>query len=391
MNCTEVKYYLGDYVKGFLLDEVREEIHVHLNSCKSCVKIFDNLITAEKDLRSKKKNRSSEKNMHVKIPISNKKKNQKERDLKRNFSSASAISTGAGKIKNNFINKANEVENNKLFFTAGLISILALGVVLAFLMFDNSPQAFGSAEKITGYPVIESEVLTDKGIIRIGERLFTDSESRARLKAESIGEIDVEPESEIQIKETKSFEYRLVLSKGKINARTWSAPKLFSIKTPTAEIKDLGCLYDVFVDGNSTTRLNVKSGWVLMESGNKKSLLPEGTTCFSDRLNGLGTPFYSCASETFRSVLRKLDFEKGNRQELEILLSESRKRDLITLFHLLKNLDQESRVMIFDKIKALHDVSTNISREEVLAGNKETIGNLWVELGLGSISIYQNL
>ena len=40
MHCAEVKYYLSDYSRGILLDEVRTEIHEHLNDCKVCAKVF---------------------------------------------------------------------------------------------------------------------------------------------------------------------------------------------------------------------------------------------------------------------------------------------------------------------------------------------------------------
>lgn len=391
MNCAEVKYYLNDYSKGILLDEVRAEIHEHLNYCKNCAKVFDDIITISSETRVKKKNVQPKKEVWERIHKESEKNSSTKKIIPRIFSSASTISSEADHLKNGFILKANELENNKLFVIAGILSVIALGVILALIIFDHSPSAFWSVEKISGYPVIESRVLTDQGIIKIGEKLFTDSESRARLKVGLIGEIDVEPESEIQIIETTSSEHRLVLSKGKISARTWVAPKLFSIKTPSAVVTDLGCIYYLSVDDKASTSIHVKSGWVLMENKNNKSLLSDGTSCYSEISKGPGTPFSNDASLKFKESLHKLDFENGGEKELAVLLSETRQKDLISLFHLLKRLDQESRGKIYDRISLLFTMPQRITREGIVNGDKDMMGRLWTELGLGSISIYQNL
>ena len=287
--------------------------------------------------------------------------------------------------------KANEFENNKLFVTAGIVSIIALGVILALILFDHSPTTFWSVEKISGYPVIESSVLNGQGIIKVGEKLITDSESKARLKVGAIGEIDIEPESEIEITETKTSEYTLVLSSGKIKARTWVAPKLFSIKTPSAVITDFGGTYYLSVDDKASTTIQVKSGWVLVTDNNNKSLLPAGTTCFSKSSQGLGTPFSNDASAAFKESLYKLDFENEDTKQLTNILSEARQQDLISLFHLLKRLNQESRGMIYDRISLLFKMPQRVTREGIINGDKDMMGRLWTELGLGSISLYQNL
>jgi hypothetical protein len=391
MNCNEVKYYLSDYSKGILLDEVRSEIHEHLNYCKSCTKILEDIITITSETGIKKRNLRSRKKVLEKIHEENEKNSSTKKIIPKIFSSASAISSEADHLKNSLMLKANEIENNKLFVIAGIISVIALGVILAYLIFDHSPSTFGSVEKISGYPIIESRVLTDQGVIKIGEKLFTDSESRARLKVGAVGEIEIEPQSEIQITETKSSEYRLVLSKGKILARTWVVPKLFSIKTPSAVITDLGCLYYLTVDEKSSTTIEVKSGWVLMENNKRKSLLPAGTRCYSEISKNPGTPFLNDASASFKEALFKLDFENGGKSELKKLLAESRREDLISLFHLLKYLDQESRGKIYDRISILFKIPQRITREGIISGDNDMMGRMWTELGLGSISIYQNL
>lgn len=390
MNCSEVKYYLADYSKGLLLDEVRKEIHEHLNSCKNCAKVFDQTIAVNSKSGLKRAKVGHNKEVLEKIPIEGGKKRSIKNTVNKGFPVPSK-SAEVSHLRNKLLLKTNEIENSKLFVIAGIISVIALGVIFALLVFDHSPNTFWSVEKISGYPVIESRILTDQGIIKVGEKLYTDSESRARLKVGTVGEIDVEPKSEISINETNSSEYKLLLSSGKISARTWSASKLFSITTPSATITDLGCMYYLSVDENGSTLLQVKSGWVLMENNYRKSLLPSGTSCSSDISKGLGTPFFNDASVKFKETLRMIDFENRITGDLPVLLYEARQKDLITLFHLLKRLDQESRGKIYDRISLLFKIPQRITREGIVNGDTDMMARLWTELDLGSISIYQNL
>ena len=264
-------------------------------------------------------------------------------------------------------------------------------MILAFIIFDHSPSAFWSLEKLSGNPIIDSRVLTNQGIIKIGEKLITDSESRVRLKVGTGSEIDVQPKSEIQIIETKNSEHRLILSRGQIAARTWAAPKLFSVKTPSAIVTDLGSEYDLSVDHQASTSIKVKSGWVLMKYKNRRVLLCAETTCISDSSKGLGTPFSNEASSLFKESLYKLDFEINDKKELANLLSEANQKDLITLFHLLNRQDKESRGLIYDRISLLFKMPLRITHDGIVDGDKDMMGRLWTELGLGSISIYQYL
>lgn len=387
MICKDVKYYLNDYAKGYLIDELRAEIHNHLCNCRACTKVFDELITSRSTEKIKKR-KLTEKKVNKEDSKKNINRSIKSEQLAYPSKTSAFFESDYKKI--NQVLYLNEIDNNKLFFLVGVISAVGLGIVLAFLIFDFSPNTYWLVEKLSGYPTINSRVLVDQGIINIGEKLITDSRSRARLKVGKIGEIDIEPKTEIQINETPSFEYNLILHKGKINARTWAPPKLFTIKTPSSNIKDLGCLYFLNVDENLTTLLQVKSGWVLMEKGEQKCILPAGTSCYSDTAKGLGTPFSDIASETFKDALYKYDF-KDSSVEIETVLHESNNEDLISLFHLLLKSDKEIKEKIFDRIVQLTNISPQIRKESIISGEKYALARLWIELNLGSITIFQFL
>lgn len=391
MKCSEVKYYLNDYSKRMLLDELRNEIHEHLCTCKTCTKSLDELLILNSEAK-KTKIKTLPKQM-----IRERKLNSEfgfettSRSFQQKRENKSKINFSNEEFRSNLIMKAQMIENNKILVITGILSALALGIIFAFLIFDYHAGTYWSVENISGFPVIESRVVSGTGMIKSGEKLFTNSESRARLKIDNIGEIDIEPLSEVQFIETETSEYKLILSRGQITVRTWNIPKLFSIITPSSDIKDFEAAYTISVSEELSTKVQVNSGYVLLANKNRKSLLTAGSTCISKMQKGPGTPYVSSASDSFIGLVNNIDFEKGGSDKIDALLSESRKEDLISLFHLLKQQDSIARGKIFDRLASLFEMPQRITREEVMSGDKDLIARLWVQLGLGSIAIYQNL
>lgn len=391
MNCTEVKYYMNDYANGILLDEVRAEIHLHLNSCNSCSKLLDETLTKNASSKQSEKFSSRNRNTASRTIAKRKVKKIRVRHPQNKIPPESAFSIDSDESNSVEILNSNSIYNNKLFVFAGIISAIAFGAIFAFIIFDRSSSTFWPVEKISGHPVIESRVLANKDVLKIGETLFTDAKSKALLKIGQSGEIEVQPESEIKIVETPSAEHQLVINRGKINSISHSALTLFSISTPSSEIKDLGGRYNLIVNDSTSSIVHANSGWVLVKFKDKKSLLPAHSSCISKKDAGLGTPFLDDASQNFKETLAKIDFEHSDESELQKLLAQSRAEDIITLFHLLINTNTESRSRIFNRIASLHKLSPLISAQKIISGDKEMLGRLWLDLGLGSISLFQNV
>src|SRR5665647_341375 len=107
MNCTEVKYYLNDYARGILLNEVRADIHEHLNCCKSCAKALDKIFTVSSQSSVKKKNAQSEDKVWERIHDESEKNNSTNKITPKIFPSVSTISAEADQLKNSLMLKAN--------------------------------------------------------------------------------------------------------------------------------------------------------------------------------------------------------------------------------------------------------------------------------------------
>ena len=102
---------------------------------------------------------------------------------------------------------------------------------------------------------------------------------------------------------------------------------------------DLGCEYTLQVDDAGAGLIRVTSGWVEFESDGRESFVPEGAMCATRPGVGPGTPRYEDAPSGYGEALTILDFERPDDPRraaaLDLVLSTARRRDALTLWHLL--------------------------------------------------------
>ena len=274
--------------------------------------------------------------------------------------------------------------------------LLAFGVaVIAMLLFvpvylmlrapsggevagNGSGNGVMQVEKLEGAPKISDE--GNSMSLAVGETLETDSSSSARIKVADIGRVDVSPNSKIKLLKTGKEEHRLELERGKLTADITAPPRLFIVDTPTATAVDLGCAYTLEVGDDGSSRLNVTSGYVALESDDRESFVPAGAFCETRKGKRMGTPFFTSASENFRRSLEEFDF--GTRPEAEIseLVSEARRKDTLTLWHLLYKIPGERRLEVFTRISQLVDLDPGITAEGVIGLKSKTMEALKEDL-----------
>jgi hypothetical protein len=218
--------------------------------------------------------------------------------------------------------------------------------------------------------------------LAVGQWLETGGRSRARLQVGRIGHVDVEPGSLLRLVSARWTNHRLALQKGEIQARIWAPPRLFFVETPSALATDLGCAYTLKVDESGAGLLHVSHGWVSFELAGRESLVPEGASCLTHPGVGPGTPYYEDASEVMRTALARWDFESGGGAALDVILAEARRRDALTLWHLLGRTVGLDRGRVYDRLAALVEVPEGVTREAVVAGDKQVLQLWWEELGL---------
>jgi hypothetical protein len=101
--------------------------------------------------------------------------------------------------------------------------------------------------------------------------------------------------------------------------------------------------------------------------------VPAGANCRTRPRIGPGTPFFDDASERLERALARFDFDNAGSSALDIVLSESRPRDTLTLWHLLMRVDAGARPRIYDRMISLTPPPNGVTREKALKLDPETL------------------
>jgi hypothetical protein len=218
-----------------------------------------------------------------------------------------------------------------------------------------------------------------------GQSLSTDAQSRARLAIDDVGEVQVEPNTTLSVIAIKPDEHRLALQRGSIHALIWAPPGRFFVNTPSAETVDLGCEYTLQVDKDGVGLVRVSAGWVAFENDGRESFIPAAAACVTRPGKGPGIPYYEDASQGLIDALRRFDSD-GDAAAVSVVIAESRKKDAISLWHLLRRIPAPERGQVFDRLSQLIPAPSGVTREGVLAGDPRMIDSLWDALDLGKTS-----
>ena len=200
-----------------------------------------------------------------------------------------------------------------------------------------------------------------------GEWVETGAGSKARIVVGTLGTVDVEPGTRVQLGNVRDSEYRLALAHGTISAQINAPPRLFIVDTPASAVVDLGCAYTVTVGQDGAGELRMTSGWAALEFKGRESLVPAGAICRTKPGSGPGTPYFEDASTALKSAVDDFDSGTAAGRTLDVILSEARIRDTLTLWHLLSRVTAAERVRVYERIAAFAAPPAPLSRDQILA------------------------
>jgi hypothetical protein len=272
--------------------------------------------------------------------------------------------------------------------------------MLTFLAYERKPAPAAVAgwdvSRVAGAPRIGLEAISGKETNRlgVGQILETDHQSRASLRAEAIGQIEVEPSTRLRLLRMDSGLKRLALDRGTIRAFIWAPPGQFVVDTPSAVTVDLGCAYTLQVDDSGAGLVRTSLGWVGFELNAHESFIPAGAACATRPKVGPGTPYFEDASSEFRAALMRFDFEDSTplqrAGDLVVVLRKSRKRDALTLWHLLARVDEDQRVLVYDRLGTLAPAPAGVTRAGILRLDQPMLDLWWNALGFDDISVWRH-
>ena len=224
-------------------------------------------------------------------------------------------------------------------------------------------------------------------------RHSTDSSSRANITLNETGTIDVDAGSRIRLVQSGRGRKRLSLERGTIHATIWAPPGEFVVDTPSAVAVDLGCVYTLKVDDSGAGLLRTTLGWVGFKLNGHESFIPAGAICATRPKIGPGTPYFEDASTSFREALSRLDFGVNTPAErnalLGILLVDARKKDALTLWHLLSRVSDADRPGVYDRLAAIAPPPAGVTREGTLRLDRQMLDDWWNSLGFGDVFVWR--
>ncbi|HXY11417.1 MAG TPA: FecR domain-containing protein [Terriglobales bacterium] len=280
--------------------------------------------------------------------------------------------------------------------TAAVVAIVG-GI---FLVSRKKPAPVTAAgwnvSQLAGTPRIGRDAVTPKGEIRlaIGQVLETDRQSRARLRAEDVGQIDLEPGTRLHLLNVGRGLKWIALDRGTIHTYIWGPPGQFVVDTPSAVTVDLGCAYTLEVDDSGAGLVRTAMGWVGFKLNGHESFIPAGAACATRPKVGPGTPYFEDSSPELRAALASFDFADNTPEErtrdLAVVLSASRPRDSLTLWHLLTRVDGGQRELVYHRLRALAPPPPRVTKEGILGLDQPMLDVWWNELGFDDISIWRH-
>jgi ferric-dicitrate binding protein FerR (iron transport regulator) len=277
---------------------------------------------------------------------------------------------------------------------AGAI-LLAIAVV-GFLTYErqHQPPISGgwNVSRVAGSPRLGRQVLNTRGALKVGEAVETDNQSRAKLQADDVGEIEMEPDTRLRLVGMGGLK-RISLDHGIIHAFIWSPPGQFVVDTPSATAVDLGCAYTLEVDDSGSGTVRTKLGWVGFKLDGHESFIPAGAVCATRPKVGPGTPYFEDASEEFRSALKRFDFEDSDPQkrahDVGTMLADARKQDALTLWHMLSRVGEEKRGQVYDRLAEFVPPPASVTKDGILRLDQSMLDDWWNSLGFDDISVWR--
>jgi FecR protein len=286
------------------------------------------------------------------------------------------------------------------FAVAAAALLIITGASLVWLKSRSQvidPQTAWDVTRVEGAPQVgrhKIEAAQRTGKLGQGQVLETDKASRAVMRFEATGEIEVEPGTRVRLVKSSSGIKRLSLERGTIRATIWAPPGEFVVDTPSAVAVDLGCVYTLHVDDSGNGLLRTTLGWVGFKLGDRESFIPAGAVCATRKNTGPGIPYFEDASESLRSALSTLDRPASSAEDhafaLHVVLAQSRQHDAITLWHLLSRVSGRDRELVYGRLAEMVPAPAGVSREGVLRLDRGMLDLWWNELGFDDISVWRH-
>jgi hypothetical protein len=165
------------------------------------------------------------------------------------------------------------------------------------------------------------------------------------------------------------------LSHGILDVRTWAPPGRFVVRTPAGDVVDLGCVFQLEVDGGRAI-VRVRSGWVQLDNAHGESLIPAGASSVMTADRRALVPVYDDASAAFSDAIRQMetaDSETDRSDAVATIVKEARTHDVYTLLTLAVRGSGNDRTALVERAAELSPPPRGVSAASAAAGDNDAL------------------
>lgn len=252
--------------------------------------------------------------------------------------------------------------HKKMLIAAGSLFFVSL---ISLYLISSNPE--WEATALAGTPRAGEISFADSYLLAQGDVLQTNAEASVQLQIGEIGEVDLAPNSKLQLVDTDPSHHKLSLSYGKLHAKIWAPPRLFFVETPAGLAIDLGCEYTLEVDSSGFSVLHVTSGYVSFASKSREVIVPAGWKVKTHPSSEPRTPFLEDAPEELVNALDSYSRGHKSTSVLNRIFENTRPEDAYSVWSLIWIAPSSQRPLIYDHLITLTTPEQVVTKEGVLA------------------------
>lgn len=189
--------------------------------------------------------------------------------------------------------------------------------------------------------------------------------SGAQLEVPELGVVELRPGARVRLDDEGAERHALYLERGAVRARITAEPRAFQIGTPSGLSIDLGCLYDLEVDGDGVAHLYVETGEVAFEAEGRTVFVPAGYATRSVPGRGPLVPVDVLAGLGVEELVRRVeDSAAAGADDLEQVAAIN---DSVVLYHLLRARDPAVRASALAPLLARERLPEGLTADAVVS------------------------
>lgn len=265
-------------------------------------------------------------------------------------------------------------EKVKLIKT-GAIFLGAVSLIIVVIMFLTQSTSDWKILTVTGAPKADGKIIEKGDELKPGRLIVTSEGTSLSFEIPKVGSVMM---NELSSLKRVGNEYTIELLDGSIRKNSENAQQKFKVITSAATVEDyyLGSRFEISVDDLETTKARSVDGWLKVTAGGHESLVPQGFTSVTKNGSNAGLPLNKQAEPEMREML--INFSGNDDPNFGIILLNATLNDALAIWHLLKRVEVDKRVAVYNTLKEILPPPDAVSKSGVLSLDEESL-KIWLE------------